>query len=98
MPVAGATSEARAPPRLVTRAETRRGHALRGGSSLSHARTGFSLTYPSPLFCTPIYNLQVARSLAEEVALLPPDEQEEVLASLDPEALKYDANFWLRPE
>lgn len=98
MPVAGATSEARAPPRLVTRAETRRGHALRGGSSLSHARTHFSLTYPSPLFCTPIYNLQVARSLAEEVALLPPDEQEEVLASLDPEALKYDANFWLRPE
>ena len=40
----------------------------------------------------------MGRSLAEEVAMLPPEEQEAVLADLDPEQLEWDSKFWLRPE
>jgi phage terminase large subunit-like protein len=40
----------------------------------------------------------MAKSLAEQVALLPPHERDEILASLDPDALRWDASFWLRPE
>lgn len=37
------------------------------------------------------------RSLAELVALLPPDEQEAMLADLDPDQLAWDWSFWGRP-
>lgn len=37
-------------------------------------------------------------SLAEQLALLPEAEREKVLEDLDPEQLKWDARFWLRPE
>lgn len=37
------------------------------------------------------------QSLAQVVAVLPDSERENVLADLDPEALQYDAQFWLRP-
>lgn len=43
----------------------------------------------------------MGKSLAEEIALLPPEEQEEVFKNFTDEQyaqLKYDANFWLRPE
>lgn len=41
---------------------------------------------------------RVARSLAEQVALLPEAEREKVLAGFDPEALVWDWSFWGRPE
>lgn len=37
-------------------------------------------------------------SLADQVALLPPKEQEEILANLDLETLQWDWSFWGRPE
>jgi len=40
----------------------------------------------------------VAQSLAEQVALLPEKEREEILRDLDPDELLFDAKFWLRPE
>lgn len=40
----------------------------------------------------------MGRSLAEEIALLPEKEREEALQDIDPEALLWDAGFWLRPE
>lgn len=36
-------------------------------------------------------------SLAQKVAMLPPDQQEEILAELPQEELLYDSGFWLRP-
>lgn len=36
-------------------------------------------------------------SLAQQVALLPSEEQEEVLQGVDPAQLKWDPKFWLRP-
>jgi phage terminase large subunit-like protein len=40
----------------------------------------------------------MAQSLAEQVALLPQADRDAILADLDPDALLYDAGFWLRPE
>jgi phage terminase large subunit-like protein len=43
----------------------------------------------------------MGKSLAEQVAALPPEQQAEIFAGYteqDMENLKYDANFWLRPE
>jgi len=40
----------------------------------------------------------MALSLAEQVALLPPDERDEALRGLDPEALVWDWSFFGRPE
>jgi len=43
----------------------------------------------------------MARSLAEEIAALTPEEQAEIFANYtdeDYKKLQYDANFWLRPE
>ena len=40
----------------------------------------------------------MAKSLAEQVALLPEEEREQILADLDPEELQYDWKFWGRPE
>lgn len=40
----------------------------------------------------------MSKSLAEQLAALPFAEREAVLADLDPEALQWDADFWLRPE
>lgn len=40
----------------------------------------------------------MALSLAEQIAALPPDEQEAAIAELDPEELQWDWNFWGRPE
>jgi len=40
----------------------------------------------------------MARSLAEEVALLSPEEQEEVLKDFDMNTLQWDWSFWGRPE
>lgn len=37
------------------------------------------------------------RSLAEQIALLPPKEQEAILADLDPDQLAWDWSFWGRP-
>lgn len=37
------------------------------------------------------------RSLAEQIALLPPDEQEAILVDLDPDQLAWDWSFWGRP-
>lgn len=38
------------------------------------------------------------QSLAEKVALLSPAERDEVLADLDPDVLRWDPEFWMRPE
>jgi phage terminase large subunit-like protein len=40
----------------------------------------------------------VTRSLAEELALLPEEERNAALEGLDPQAVLYDPNVWLRPE
>jgi phage terminase large subunit-like protein len=40
----------------------------------------------------------MAKSLAQVVAELPPEERERVLADLDPEMLQWDWSFWGRPE
>lgn len=40
----------------------------------------------------------MAMSLAEQISLLPPDEQAEALEGLDPEMLNWDWSFWGRPE
>lgn len=40
----------------------------------------------------------MSKSLAEQLALLPEAEREAILADLDMEQLRWDANFWLRPE
>lgn len=43
----------------------------------------------------------MGKSLAEQVAALPPEKQAEIFegySEQDMENLKYDANFWLRPE
>jgi phage terminase large subunit-like protein len=43
----------------------------------------------------------MAKSLAEEIAALTPEEQAEIFknySEADYEKLNYDANFWLRPE
>lgn len=60
---------------------------------------------PLPLFSTNIlshlYNailFHMALSLAEQVALLPPEERDEALRGLDPEALVWDWSFFGRPE
>lgn len=40
----------------------------------------------------------MAKSMAERIALLPPDEQAALLAGFDPERLQWDWSFWGRPE
>jgi len=40
----------------------------------------------------------VAKSLMEQIALLPPEEQARVLAGMDPETLMWDWSAWGRPE
>lgn len=40
----------------------------------------------------------MSKSLAEQVALLPEEEREAMLADLDPETLQWDWDFWARPE
>ena len=40
----------------------------------------------------------MSKSLAEQLALLDEEERERVLEDLDMEQLRWDANFWLRPE
>ena len=40
----------------------------------------------------------MSKSLAEQLAELPPEDRAAVLAELDPESLQWDADFWLRPE
>lgn len=40
----------------------------------------------------------MSKSLAEQVALLPEDQREEILADLDMEQLEFDWSFWGRPE
>lgn len=40
----------------------------------------------------------MAKSLAEQVAMLPEKERLKVLEDLDMEELEWDSNFWLRPE
>lgn len=40
----------------------------------------------------------MAKSLAEEIAMLPPEEQAEALRDLDPESLVWDWSFFGRPE
>lgn len=40
----------------------------------------------------------MAKSLAEQIALLSEEEREQILADIDPEQLQWDQNFWLRPE
>src|SRR6478735_10256422 len=36
-------------------------------------------------------------SIMEQISLLPEAEQEEILASLDPESIKWDWSLWSRP-
>lgn len=40
----------------------------------------------------------MGKSLAEQIAELPPEQQAEILKDYDPEALKWDWSFWGRPE
>jgi phage terminase large subunit-like protein len=40
----------------------------------------------------------MAKSMAERIALLPPDEQAALLAGFDPDRLQWDWSFWGRPE
>jgi phage terminase large subunit-like protein len=40
----------------------------------------------------------MGKSIMEQIALLPPDEQREALAGLDPEVLMWDWSVWGRPE
>ncbi len=40
----------------------------------------------------------MAKSLAQIIAALPPEQQQEILAGMDPEHLQWDWSFWGRPE
>ena len=40
----------------------------------------------------------MGKSLAEHIAMLPPEQQEEALADIDPDSLLWDWRFWGRPE
>lgn len=40
----------------------------------------------------------MGKSIMEQIALLPPEEQREALAGLDPEVLMWDWSVWGRPE